>query len=144
MQRRTASAGFGRKIDPQADEMQRRREAFLAAERARHVEAVTPHFDGTLGVRSGGGKSVALAYLFWFGCGTISAHRFYLGFPRSALIQASLWFVGWLMVLGGFFIALLAVGAAVIWMIRDAFLLPGLCREANNRARGPDVAAAFA
>lgn len=147
MQRSHASGGFGRKIDPQAQEMERRREAFLAAERSRKADERQPTPPSMGAPRPSfvrNQKSLALAYIFWFGCGTISAHRFYLGFTRSAVVQASLWIVGWLMVAGGMFVALLAVFAAALWLLGDAFLMPGLCRQANERSRQLDVASTFA
>jgi TM2 domain-containing membrane protein YozV len=117
-----ASAGFGRKVtaaapDPDAD-LAARREAFLAAERARRASQSQSE-----SVPSGGGfaagatgygkarsaqpaaaavsgpffvreKSLATAYLLWFFLGGFSAHRFYLGYTVSAGIQLFLRFGG--------------------------------------------------
>ncbi|WP_114951932.1 TM2 domain-containing protein [Sphingosinicella terrae] len=142
---------FGRKVGGD-DEMARRVEDFLACERARKAEAGreaafaaasgrAPPIRHAAPVRE---KSTAMAYLFWFGLGTLGAHRFYLGYAQTAIVQASLWFVGWLLVAGTFFVGLLPVAAATIWVIADAFLIPDLTRRANERIRRADVAEAFA
>lgn len=148
MPRSPAPGGFGRKIDPQAQEMARRREAFLAAERARnpasHQSAPPPQLGSPGGRSAGGHKSLALAYILWFGCGAVSAHRFYLGFTTLAIVQVSLWFVGWMMVAAGIYVALIFPLAAAFWLVVDAFLMPGLCRRANERRRQFQVAGAFA
>jgi TM2 domain-containing membrane protein YozV len=152
---------FGRKGSQDAA-MTQRVAAFAAAERARRISGaggpapaeappepsagIVPPGRGATppsgGAPSPGAgpvreKSLALAYVFWFGCSTVGAHRFYLGFPLSAMLQACLWLGGWLMVLAGFFPVLLAVIAAAIWMLADMFLIPGLARQANARLRGP-------
>ena len=140
---------FGRKGSEDA-EMASRREAFLASERARReqqsFEAPEPARSPEVGsrpifVRE---KSVSVAYLLWFFFGAISAHRFYLGYSSSAVFQASLWVVSWMMVAAGFILAGFGLLAAAIWMIGDAFVIPSLCRSANERARQSAAAFAFA
>jgi TM2 domain-containing membrane protein YozV len=137
MQSRPAPGGFGRKVNPDAAEIARRREQFIAAERARQPEApreLDLQVPRPSSPRPGGAeKSILLAYVLWFGLSTLSAHRFYLGFTASAMGQASMWFVGWLLVVGGEYIGLASVLAAAIWMLVDAFLIPGLVRKANER-----------
>ena len=63
--------------------------------------------------------SVAAAYLLWFFLGILSAHRFYLGRPGSAILQILLFFV-----LIGF-----------IWLLVDLFLIPGMVRERQDAIR---------
>lgn len=65
------------------------------------------------------GPNLNLAYFFWLFLGLVSAHRFYLGRPGTAVLQ----------IISYFF----AVG--VIWFIVDAFLLPRLVREKQEEAR---------
>ena len=139
---------FGRKGSEDAV-MASRREAFIASERVRREQASieTPEVaripeavSRPIFVRE---KSVAVAYMLWFFFGAISAHRFYLGYPSSAVMQASLWIVSWMMVAAGFIFAAFGLLAAALWMIGDAFFIPGLCRGANERARQNATAYAF-
>lgn len=139
-------------------EMERRRQAFLAAERAR---SDAPHPGGTLAgelthsapptvrtvfVRE---KSMMVAYALWFFACQLGAHRFYLGRTGSAAGMVCLW-LGSLAVIvtSGFNIASMGIGliallASFIWMIVDAFLIPGMVRDANG-PRPETVAYAFA
>jgi TM2 domain-containing membrane protein YozV len=140
---------FGRKGSEDA-EMASRREAFLASERARREQpslerpetARSPEVASRpIFVRE---KSVGVAYLLWFFFGALSAHRFYLGYSSSAAAQAGLWFVSWMMIAAGFLLAGFGLVIAAIWMIGDAFVIPSLCRGANERARQNATAFAFA
>jgi TM2 domain-containing membrane protein YozV len=65
------------------------------------------------------GPSVAAAYLLWIFLGFVSGHRFYLGRPLTALLQALLNFlvVGW------------------IWTVIDLFLIPGMIRDKQDQIR---------
>jgi TM2 domain-containing membrane protein YozV len=65
------------------------------------------------------GPSTAVAYLFWFFLWFVSAHRFYLGRPGTAILQILSYFI-----LIGF-----------IWVLIDAFLIPGMIREQRNEIR---------
>lgn len=119
-------------------EMQRRVEAFLASERARKDSAPGDGVRGTAAANLApvpGEKSLVAAYVIWFFFGAISGHRFYLGFPASGVVQASLWVVSWMLIMGGFFGAVLGLGAAGLWTLVDAFLIPGLHRRAVERQR---------
>ncbi len=123
--------------------------AFLAAERKRRPETrepglsdiaiATPRVRSTAG-GGGGDKSMLLAYvLWWFAC-SIGAHRFYLGATGSALAMLGL-FVGSFMVMMLLPpIGLMMLGVWLLWVIGDAFLIPGMVRAANR----PDGAAIFA
>lgn len=64
-------------------------------------------------------KSTGAAYLLWFFLWFLSGHRFYLGRTGTAFLQIASYFV-----LVGF-----------IWIIVDAFLIPGMIRESNDRER---------
>lgn len=65
------------------------------------------------------GPSTGVAYLLWFFTWWCSGHRFYLGRPGLALLQIASYFV-----LVGF-----------IWVLVDAFLIPGMIRERKDRIR---------
>lgn len=65
------------------------------------------------------GPSTGTAYLLWFFLGIISAHRFYLGRPLSAVIQILTYFI-----LVGF-----------VWLLIDGLLIPGMIREKRDQIR---------
>ncbi|MCO7126603.1 TM2 domain-containing protein [Sporolactobacillus shoreicorticis] len=67
------------------------------------------------------GKSTGVAYAFWFFLSAVGGHRFYLGHKGSAIAQLIL--------------TLTLVGAIVsgIWAIIDAFLIPGMIRDFNQK-----------
>jgi TM2 domain-containing membrane protein YozV len=131
---------FGRKGIGGDAVMAERRAAFLAEERARKSQeqgrrpaaSSAPVF-----VRE---KSLVL----WFFCGGIAAHRFYLGFPVSGAIQAALLPLTWALIVSGSLGAFLTMAGSGLWLLADAFMLPGLQREANARARSNAAANAFA
>jgi len=76
-------------------------------------------------------KSAGVAYLLWFFLGGFGGHRFYLGQTGSAVALLILSILSWLTILVGVGIAgLIVVG---IWVLVDAFLIPGLVREFNQR-----------
>lgn len=72
--------------------------------------------EGRIASRS---KNMTAAYLWWVFLGGISAHRFYLGRPRTAILQIIL--------------NLLLVG--LVWTLIDAFLIPGMVRNFNDDVR---------
>lgn len=65
-------------------------------------------------------KTALVAYLLWFFLGLFGAHNFYLG--RTGVAVAQL------------IISLTLVGMAItiVWVIVDAFLIPGWVRRQNN------------
>ena len=65
------------------------------------------------------GPSVVVAYLFWFILWFVSAYRFYLGRPGSAVLQILSYFI-----LIGF-----------VWILVDIFLIPGMVRARQDRLR---------
>jgi TM2 domain-containing membrane protein YozV len=65
------------------------------------------------------GPSTGAAYLLWFFLGWLSGHRFYLGRPGTAILQILSYFI-----LVGF-----------IWLLIDAFLIPGMIRDNRNEIR---------
>ena len=71
-------------------------------------------------------KSAGVSYLLWFFLGGLGAHRFYLGQTGTAVAQLLLTLLGWLP---------LVLGWAVlgIWLLVDAFLIPGMVRDENMK-----------
>jgi TM2 domain-containing membrane protein YozV len=151
-----SGATFGRKgagLDP---DLAARRAAFLAAERARPQQAASPEGGSDLGTEDGFSrprlierayvprKTMGTAYLLWFFLGGLSAHRFYLGFRISAIIQMLLTPLGYAMLLTKSPVGLLAVPAAGLWILADAFLIPSMVAKANERAREHSYASTFA
>jgi len=71
------------------------------------------------------GKSIGIAYLLWFFFGTIGGHRFYLGRVGSAIAML--------------LITVLTLGLGLIitgiWAIIDAFLIPNMVGEENDKLR---------
>ena len=65
------------------------------------------------------GPNIVVAYLFFFFLWFVSAHRFYLGRPGTAILQILSYFV-----LIGF-----------IWLFVDLFLIPGMVRQRHAEMR---------
>lgn len=65
------------------------------------------------------GPSMAVAYLFWAFIGVVSAHRFYLHRPGTAIFQ----------------IILLLLVVGIIWWVIDAFLIPSMVRDERETIR---------
>lgn len=64
-------------------------------------------------------KSVGVAYLLWIFFWFVSGHRFYLGRPGTAVLQILSYFI-----LIGF-----------VWVIVDAFLIPGMIQKQKDEVR---------
>ncbi|HEX8645148.1 MAG TPA: TM2 domain-containing protein [Allosphingosinicella sp.] len=144
--RKVVAAGVGPVSDIDA-----KRAAFVAAERARRQSESEKALGEGLAVAGAvprtvyrTEKSLTAAYVLWFFLGGASAHRFYLGFPTSGFIQLFLRIGGFAMFLsagsakiGGanLLLATAMMAAGGLWLLLDAFLIPGLCANANLRAR---------
>jgi TM2 domain-containing membrane protein YozV len=150
-----SGAAFGRKGAGPDPDLAARRAAFLAAERER--AAAAPMSVGReSGVEAGfarpplaepryvSRKTNGTAYLLWFFLGGVSAHRFYLGYRVSAIIQMLLTPIGYAMMMTKSPGGAIAVPAAALWILLDAFLIPGMVASANERARQLSLASAFA
>jgi TM2 domain-containing membrane protein YozV len=76
-------------------------------------------------------KSGVVAYLLWFFVGMFGGHRFYLGSTGPAIAQLVITIVSILLtfVLVGIF-GLIGVG---IWVLIDAFLIPGMLQRYNSK-----------
>jgi TM2 domain-containing membrane protein YozV len=78
-------------------------------------------------------KSTGAAYLLWFFLGGFAGHRFYLGRTGSAVAMLLLTLTGVITaVIGIGFVILLGVG---IWILVDAFLIPGMVQQQKNDVR---------
>ena len=78
-------------------------------------------------------KSAGVAYLLWFFLGLLGGHRFYLGRIGSAIAQLCLFIFGWgLVVVGVGIVMLIVLG---IWVLVDAFLIPGMIQGHKNSVR---------
>lgn len=73
-------------------------------------------------------KSMLLAYVLWFFLGGLGIHRFYLGRVSTGVIQLILWLIGVSLLWAG--VGLLVLLPLGIWVIVDAFLIPGMVRTA--------------
>lgn len=75
-------------------------------------------------------KSMAVSYLLWFFFGSFGGHRFYNGKTGSAVAIL-------LMTIFGFLLSFVYIGVFLlipvwIWVLVDAFLIPGWVRAHNN------------
>ncbi len=59
------------------------------------------------------GPSLAVAYVLWVCLGLVSAHRFYLGRWKTAILQ----------------ILTMPIIIGLVWLLVDAFLIPGMVRD---------------
>lgn len=134
-----SAAGFGRKgagpVASVADEaLAARRAAFLAEERARRErEPLRPAADETKTYVTP--KSTGTAYAFWFFFGGLGAHRFYLGSPVSGAIQLAMTPISYGLIASKSMSGLAIMPALGLWLIIDAFLIPGMVRAANEQSR---------
>jgi len=144
-----SGASFGRKGAGPDPDLAARRAAFLAQERARpktEPAAATDEFDRPRLTERPyvSTKTMGTAYLLWFFLGGFSAHRFYLGFSTSAIIQLLVTPIGYAMLMSKSPAGFIFVGAGALWLLADAFMIPGLVGKANERARGVSLGSTFA
>lgn len=147
-----SGATFGRKGAAQDADLAARRAAFLAEERARAQSANAERRDADDGLprtplserRYGPEKTAGVAYLLWFFLGGLSAHRFYLGFHTSAIVQLIMTPIAYAMMIAKSPAGVVLLVAAGLWILVDAFFIPGMVRKANARGRGEAVASVFA
>lgn len=69
-------------------------------------------------------KSVGVAYLLWLFLSGLGAHRFYLGSTGAGIAQLLLFVLGWLTAM--FVVGFLLLAIWGIWVLVDAFLIPGM------------------
>lgn len=154
-----SGATFGRKGAPAGDDMAARRAAFVAQERARSTRAPgSEEVAPTGNSRSPGAaygppptrepvfvsrKTNGTAYMLWFFFGGLSAHRFYLGQTASAFVQLMLAPLGYALLVTKSPMGMVLVTVGGLWLIADAFLIPGLVTKVNERARKLAYSTAF-
>ena len=76
-------------------------------------------------------RSTLVAYLLWFFLGSFGAHRFYAGRTGSGIAQLVITLLSMLMT----FVLIGYAGLFVValWVLVDAFLIPGMIRDYNNQ-----------
>ncbi|MBV7259589.1 TM2 domain-containing protein [Erythrobacter crassostreae] len=98
-------------------------------------------FDAAFGVPEK--RNVAIAYLFWFLLGQISAHRFYCGDRKGAVAQMTTFFISIFAMFFAPFVGMVGMGIWVFWIIADLFLIPGLLKKYQEAHRS-DYSSVFA
>lgn len=142
--RRPASFGLNRTQEfapsaPREDEPVSRRDAFVAAERARardmaptetmpaaSEEAIQAVLAGEALVAPPTDRSLKLAYVLWFLTGLFGGHRFYLRRPLTGAVQALIFFGCGGAVLLQYFWAFAGLGVSWLWMLADGIRLKHL------------------
>ncbi|MGV7240347.1 TM2 domain-containing protein [Caballeronia sp. M23-90] len=79
-------------------------------------------------------KSVGVAYLLWFFVGYLGGHRFYAGRTGTAIVQLLLTIFGACTAMFG--IGLFVLGIVGLWILIDAFLIPGIVSSHNVSLAG--------
>lgn len=87
-------------------------------------------------------KSTGAAYLIWFFLGYLGIHRFYLGRTGSGAAILILSILG--IVTAVFGVGIVFIAVVGIWLLVDAFLIPGMVAEHKNTVRNSLVASALA
>lgn len=75
-------------------------------------------------------KSVGLAYVLWFFFGSMGVHRFYMGRTGSGIAMLVIFVLS--VILAFVAVGLLGFIALWVWLLVDAFLIPGIAREYNQ------------
>lgn len=78
-------------------------------------------------------KSTGAAYLIWFFLGGFGGHRFYLGRSGSAFAQLAMTIIGAITLPVGIGAILLIING--IWILVDAFLIPGMVQAQKDQVR---------
>ena len=76
-------------------------------------------------------KSMGVSYVLWFFLGGLGGHRFYNGKTGSAVAQLLMTIMGWVL-LAAAGIGLVLLIPLGIWVLVDAFLIPGWIRAHNS------------
>lgn len=83
-------------------------------------------------------KSVGVAYLLWFFFGGLGVHRFYMGLAGSAVAMLVMTIFGFLLLVV-YGLGLLLLIPVMIWLLVDAFRIPGLV-ERDAKAKRLHIA----
>jgi TM2 domain-containing membrane protein YozV len=76
-------------------------------------------------------KSAVVAYVLWFLFGSVGGHRFYLKRIGTAVTMLLIFVVSIPLAFVG--IGFVGLGVVWFWVILDAFLIPGIARDYNNK-----------
>lgn len=79
------------------------------------------------------GKSTGVAYLLWFFLGGFGGHRFYLGKTGTAVTMLIITLIGVVTSVVG--VGLLFLAVTGIWVLVDAFLIPGMVANQKDAVR---------
>jgi TM2 domain-containing membrane protein YozV len=136
-----------RKAPAPDDEIEARRAAFVAEERARSGSGAGPAAQAVSAATESAlrafkarvefesfpkDRSLRVAYLLWFVTGLAGGHRFYLRRPITGAIQALL-FAGCVgaAVFYQYYPAFAGLGLSWLWMVADGFLIRAMYRSAG-------------
>lgn len=133
---RPGSAGTA---PPLGSDLARKREAFIAAERARSAEARSEEArrdgrahstDPTLLLpERKPRRSLMMAYLLWFIAGQLSLHRFYLGAYRSGAAQVGCWVLALILImLKAIVPGIVVFAGTLLWVLGDVFMIHRIYR----------------
>jgi TM2 domain-containing membrane protein YozV len=75
-------------------------------------------------------KSGVVAFLLWLFLGSLGAHRFYLGFTGTAVLQLLLFIFGWTTAFA--YVGLFLLLALYVWLFIDVFCIAAGVREHNT------------
>lgn len=131
----------------EASEIERRRQEFIAAERARRQQESPydlPPDEESAPSRPFVQKSVSTAYILWFVTGAFGGHHFYLASAPLGFAQICLRLVGIMMFVSGDSFGLYLLAIAFLWLLVDALLIPDMVRKANKRLSAISSGRAFA
>lgn len=78
-------------------------------------------------------KSTGAAYLICLFLGMLGGHRFYLGRTGSAVTQLLMFIIGWVTAIIG--VGLFILGVLGLWVLVDAFLIPGMIQSHKEKVR---------
>jgi TM2 domain-containing membrane protein YozV len=76
-------------------------------------------------------KSIVVAYVLWFFVGSLGGHRFYMGKTGGAVAQLLMTIFG-VLLLFAFGLGIVLLIPVWIWVLVDAFLIPGWIRSQNT------------
>jgi len=87
---------------------------------------------------------MGVAYLIWFLIVQTGAQSLYIARIISATVQLGLWVVNLALMLNASMLSIVTLIAGAIWIIGDAFLIPGMVRRANEQHSTAAISEAFA
>jgi len=129
---------------PQSDdELEARRAAFVAEERARSGtkgeevpdearEQALRKFKAEAAPLPPTDRSLKVAYALWFLTGLAGGHRFYLRRPVTGTVQAALFLGCWGATFLEYYAAFGGLALSCIWMIADGFLIERLHKTSGR------------